>query len=57
MILITAETASLSAIPPQKSFQFLRVQAVRNSAEIHHAETARWQKPAFVEDLNAPVLI
>jgi hypothetical protein len=55
--LVTAETASLSTIPPQKLLQFHSVQAVRNAAEVHDAETARWQKPAFIEDLSASVQI
>jgi hypothetical protein len=57
MILSTAETADLRAIFPQKPLQFLRIQAIRDLAEVHDAHRARGQKPAFTEDLNAPVLI
>jgi len=52
-----AETASLRAVFPQKPFQFLGIQAIRNIAEVHEADRARGQKPAFTEDLDAPVLI
>jgi hypothetical protein len=56
-ILSTAETADLRAIFPQKPLQVLRIQAIRDLAEVHDADKARGQKPAFTEDLNAPVLI
>ncbi len=56
-MLMTGKTASLSAVSPQKLLQFIRVQAIRDPAKVHDAETAREQKPAFIEDLNAPVLI
>jgi hypothetical protein len=35
MILSTAETADLRAIFPQKQLQFLRIQAIRDLAEVH----------------------
>jgi len=57
MILSTAETPSLRAIFPQIPFQFLRIQAIRDLAKVHEADRTRAQKPAFTEDLNAPVLI
>jgi len=58
MILRTAETASLRAVFPKKPLQFLRIQAIRDLEEAHEAETwATRQKPAFMEDLDAPVLI
>jgi len=57
MILSTAETADLRAIFPQKPLQLLRIQAIRDLAEVHHADRAGGQKRGFTEDLNAPVLI
>jgi len=57
MTLSPAETASLRAIFPQKPLQLLRIQAIRDLAEVHEADRARGQKPTFTEDLNAPVLI
>jgi hypothetical protein len=57
MILRTAETANLRAIFPQKSLQLLLIQAIRDVSKIYDADRAGGQKPAFTEDLNAPVLI
>ena len=57
MILSTAETASLRTIFPQKPLQLLRVQALRDVSEIYDADGTRGQRPAFTQDLNAPVLI
>jgi hypothetical protein len=45
MLLITTETASFGAVSPQKLLQILSAQAVRNSAEVHDAETARGRNP------------
>ena len=42
---------------PQKPLQFLRIQTIRDLEEVHDTDTARGQKPAFTEDLDAPVLI
>jgi hypothetical protein len=56
MILSTAETADVRSIFPQKRLQLLRIQAIRDPAEVHEADRARGQ-PAFTEDLNAPVRI
>ena len=44
MILSPAETASLRAIFPQKPLQFLRIQAIRDLAEVHKADRAHGQK-------------
>ena len=57
MILGAPETAYLRAIFPQKRLQLLRIQATRDLAEVHDADRAGGQKPAFTEDLNASVLI
>jgi hypothetical protein len=57
MILGTAETADVRTIFPQKRLQLLRIQAVRDLAEVHDADRAIRQRPAFTEDLDAFVLI
>ena len=57
MTLSPAETASLRAVFPKKPLQFLRIQAIRDLAEVHKTNLARGQKPAFTEDVDAPVLI
>jgi hypothetical protein len=57
MILSTAETADVRPIFPQKRLQLLRIQAIRDLAEVHDADRARGRKPAFTENLNAPVRI
>jgi hypothetical protein len=57
MIMSTAETASLRTIFPQKPLQLLRVQALRDLAEVYDTDRAGGQKPAFTKNLNAPVLI
>ena len=57
MIVGRAETADLRAAFPQKSLRFLCIQATRDVSEIYDADRAGGQKPAFTEDLNAPVLI
>jgi len=57
MILSTAETASLRTIFPQKPLQLLRIQATRDVSKIYDAYRAGGQRPAFTQDLNAPVLI
>jgi hypothetical protein len=57
VILSNAETANLRAIFPQKPLEVLRVQALRDGSQIYDADRAGGQKPAFTEDLNAPVLI
>jgi hypothetical protein len=40
MILSTVETAGLRALFPEKRLQLLRVQAIRDLAEIHEARTS-----------------
>ena len=57
MILSTAETADVRPIFPQKPLQLLRIQAIRDPAEVHDADRTRGRKPAFTQDLNAPVRI
>src|SRR5258707_2329027 len=53
----TVQAAGLSAPFPEKSLRFLRIQAVRNITEVHHAKTVSGQKPAFAQNLDAGVLI
>lgn len=49
--------ADLRAVFPQKFICFPRIQANRDLAEVHEADRASGQKPAFTEDLDARVLI
>ena len=56
-MMIAAETADVRPIFPQKPLQLLRIQAIRDLAEVHDADRARGRKAAFTEDLNAPVRI
>jgi hypothetical protein len=42
------------AVFPQVLLQCIRVQAHQDLAEVHYAERASGQKPAFTEDLHFP---
>src|SRR5258708_6155798 len=53
----TVQAAGLSAPFPEKSLRFLRIQAVRNITEVHHAKTVSRQKPAFAQNPDAGILI
>jgi hypothetical protein len=57
MILSTAETADIRAIFPQKPLQFLRIQPIRDLAEVHETDRAGRQKSALTKNLSTPVLI
>jgi hypothetical protein len=57
MIVGSAETADLCAAFPQKPLGFLCIQAARDVSKIYDAYRAGGQRPAFTQDLNAPVLI
>ena len=53
-----AKTTDLRSILPQIPLRFLRIEAIWDLAEVHDGQgRARGQKPAFTEDLYAPVLI
>jgi hypothetical protein len=55
MIWSTSETQRRRALPAGTKFH--RIQAVWDLKQVHHADTARRQKPAFIEDVDARFLI
>jgi hypothetical protein len=57
LIVTRSETAPIRAVLSQKSLRFLRVQAIRDLAEVHDANRASGRKPAFTEYLDARFLI
>ena len=58
MILNTVYAAGFRAVFSQKPFQFLCIKVMRYCRKVYDTDRAvRRQKPAFTENLNAPILI